>query len=123
MRLFIVLAVLSGGLGVWAMLYAQDTPQSDQLPDTRVPPPPFGRTGSGRRSSPPNTHAPEEQAKEKPHFNTARAHKDAQELAELAQAIPAQVDEVSKSIMPKDLVQQLKQIEKLAKRLRSEINP
>lgn len=121
--MFIVLAVLSGCLGVGATLYAQDASQSDQVPDTRFPPPPFGRAGSGRRSSSPNTQAPEEQAKQKPHFNAAQARKDARELAELARAIPAQVDEVSKSVMPKDLVQQLKQIEKLAKHLRSEINP
>jgi hypothetical protein len=37
--------------------------------------------------------------------------------------IPADIATVRKGIMPKDTIQKLKQIEKLSKRLRSELNP
>jgi hypothetical protein len=56
-------------------------------------------------------------------FDAARTREDAHQLATLASKIPAQVDQVSKGVLPKDLAQQLKQIEKLAKHLRSEITP
>jgi hypothetical protein len=54
-------------------------------------------------------------------FDRTQARRQALELAELAQKIPPQVDQISKNVLPKDLVQQLKQIEKLAKRLRAEV--
>jgi len=53
----------------------------------------------------------------------ARLHNEAAELARLSAAIPAQVDQVNKGQIPKDLSDQLKRIEKLAKHLRSEIMP
>ena len=49
--------------------------------------------------------------------------KEAQELADRAGKIPGQVDLLSKNTLPKDLVLQLKQIEKLAKNLRKQIEP
>jgi hypothetical protein len=49
--------------------------------------------------------------------------KEANALADTAQTIPTDVANVRKGIMPKDVIQKLKQIEKLAKRLRSELNP
>ncbi len=49
--------------------------------------------------------------------------KEARELADMAGKIPGQVDLLSKNTLPKDLVQQLKQIEKLAKNLRKQIEP
>ena len=55
-------------------------------------------------------------------FDAAKARKDAEELAALASKIPSEVDKVSGQILPRDLAQQLKQIEKLAKRLRGEIS-
>jgi hypothetical protein len=64
---------------------------------------------------------PKDQGPPLPKFDPAKARKDAQELSALAQKIPAQVDQLSKSQLPKDLLQNLKQIQKLAKRLRSEI--
>ena len=48
--------------------------------------------------------------------------RDADQLATLAQSIPADLNSVSKGMLPKDAIQKLKQIEKLAKRLRSELN-
>jgi len=48
--------------------------------------------------------------------------RDADQLATLAQSIPADLDSVRRGMLPKDAIQKLKQIEKLAKRLRSELN-
>jgi len=47
---------------------------------------------------------------------------DADQLATLAQLIPSDVDQTTKGILPKDLDQRLKRIEKLAKQLRSQIS-
>ena len=73
------------------------------------PPPDFGE---GQKE----TTSPQRQ------FDAAKARKDAEELAALANKIPGEVDKVSSHILPKDLADQLKQIEKLAKRLRGEIS-
>jgi hypothetical protein len=51
----------------------------------------------------------------------AKLQQDAEELARLSEAIPAQIKNINHTL-PKDLNDQLKQIEKLAKRLRSEIS-
>lgn len=48
--------------------------------------------------------------------------RDAEQLATLAQSIPADLNSVSSGMLPKDAIQKLKQIEKVAKRLRSELN-
>jgi hypothetical protein len=45
----------------------------------------------------------------------------AQELADLAQSIPPDVDQTTKGLLPKDLDQKLKHLEKLSKQLRSDI--
>ena len=65
---------------------------------------------------------PSDPVPRKRQFDAARARKDAQDLAALASRIPQEVDQLSKSILPKDLDQQLKQIQKLAKRLRGQIS-
>jgi hypothetical protein len=51
----------------------------------------------------------------------AQLQRDADALAILAASIPPEVSKASNGILPKDLPDQLRQIEKLAKRLRSEI--
>ena len=53
----------------------------------------------------------------------AKLKQEAEELARLSAAIPAQVDLVTRGQFPKDLADQLKRIEKLAKHLRGEISP
>jgi hypothetical protein len=55
-------------------------------------------------------------------FDPVEARRSAEELADLAGKIPAQIDQVSKNILPKDLIKQLKEIEKLAKRLRQDVS-
>lgn len=49
--------------------------------------------------------------------------RDAAELARTAQSIPTDVESIRKGMLPKDVLLKLKQIERLSKRLRSELNP
>ena len=48
---------------------------------------------------------------------------EAAELARLSAGIPEQIQNVNHKLLPKDLGNQLKRIEKLAKHLRSELEP
>jgi hypothetical protein len=52
----------------------------------------------------------------------AKLRRDADELASLAQSVPPEVDQTNKGVLPKDLSEKLKRIEKLAKQLRSQIS-
>ena len=47
--------------------------------------------------------------------------READELAELAKTIPGAIAQTSRGVLPKDLSENLKRIEKLSKRLRSQI--
>ncbi len=49
--------------------------------------------------------------------------REAEELAQLSAGIPPRVNLVAEGQLPKDLGDQLKRIEKLAKHLRSEVTP
>ena len=49
--------------------------------------------------------------------------READVLARTAQTIPSGVANVSKGTLPKDVIEKLKQIERLSKHLRSELNP
>jgi hypothetical protein len=53
----------------------------------------------------------------------AQLKSDARELQKLADAVPAQIDQVTKGQLSKELIENLKKIEKLSKRLRSEDSP
>ncbi len=48
---------------------------------------------------------------------------EANELADLAHSVPADVDQVSQGKLPKDFTDKLKRIEKLSKQLRGELTP
>jgi len=48
---------------------------------------------------------------------------EAEELQKLADTMPGDADQISKGAFPKDMVDNLKKIEKLAKHLRSEVSP
>lgn len=52
-----------------------------------------------------------------------KLQRDAEDLARTAQTIPSDIANVGKGTLPKDTIQKLKEIEKLSKRLRSELNP
>lgn len=49
--------------------------------------------------------------------------RDARELLELSQSIQPDIDFVNHGLLPKDTIEKLKRIEKLSKRLRSELGP
>lgn len=88
--------------------------------------------GQGGRPIPPGVRDADKQSnspvdppakfKQKPVDPTV-LKQEADELAKLSAAIPGQMDQISQGQMPKDLADQLKKIEKLAKRLRSEVAP
>ena len=56
-------------------------------------------------------------------IDLARLQKEADDLSRTAQTIPSDVASVRKGMLPKDVIEKLKQIEKLSKRLRTELNP
>jgi hypothetical protein len=60
---------------------------------------------------------------QRPATDLAKLRKDAAELVTLAQGIPTDIDQTEKGILPKDLGEKLKRIEKLAKHLRSQVTP
>lgn len=53
--------------------------------------------------------------------NLAGLHQDALDLAQLAQSIPADVNQAAQGKLAKDLAEKLKKIEKLSKHLRTEL--
>lgn len=55
--------------------------------------------------------------------DVAKLRREADELAQLAQTIPADISSIQQGLLPKDTSEKLKQIEKLSKHLRSEIAP
>ncbi len=57
----------------------------------------------------------------KPQIDPVRLQRDANELAQLAGTVPPEVDRAVHGVLAKDLKDKLKRIEKLCKRLRSEL--
>ena len=53
----------------------------------------------------------------------AKLQQDADDLARTAQTIPSDIANIRRGTLPKDTIQKLKDIEKLSKRLRGELNP
>ena len=64
---------------------------------------------------------PQEAAPPRQRVDSAEMQKEANELARTAQTIPYDLARVRSGVLPKDLIPKLKQIEKLSKRLRSEL--
>lgn len=58
---------------------------------------------------------------QKKHFDAVQAEREARELSELANSISLDVDHLNQGLMPKDVIEKLKRIEKLAKHLRTEV--
>jgi hypothetical protein len=87
---------------------------------------PLGRCGpSPPDPSWPQNQLPSEQvsleAQKRPPVDMLRLQRDAKELAELSASIPADVKRVNRGLLPRDLVEKLKRVEKLSKHLRSEL--
>src|SRR5205823_12252593 len=59
------------------------------------------------------------EAPPKKHFDAVQVQREARELSDLARSIPLDVEHVNKGLMPKDIVEKLKRIEKLSKHLRT----
>jgi hypothetical protein len=60
---------------------------------------------------------------QRPSVDFAKVKSDADELVILSQSIHSGIDNVGKGMLPKDLIDKLKQMEKLSKRLRGELTP
>jgi hypothetical protein len=71
----------------------------------------------------PQSHKNEQQPTPSRRVDPALLQKEADDLARMAQTIPGDVASVRKGMLPKDVIEKLKQIEKLSKRLRTELNP
>jgi TolA-binding protein len=56
-------------------------------------------------------------------LNVEQVKQEADELKKLADGVPAQIEQVTKNQYPKDLNDNLKRIERLAKHLRAEATP
>jgi hypothetical protein len=80
-------------------------PQPPPSQQTPLVPPPEPATSPGSR------------------IDLIEVQRDAAELARTAQTIPTDVESIRKGMLPKDVLLKLKQIERLSKRLRSELNP
>jgi hypothetical protein len=85
-----------------------------QQPKMSPPPPPL----DPERSAPPS-----DQATVRKYVDFIELQREANDLARTAQTIPADVVSVRKGMLPKDVIEKLKQIEKLSKHLRSELKP
>ena len=95
-------------------------PASAQIKDAYIPgvppPPPSldhdrGKTATGEAKVPQH------------HIDLMKLQQEADDLARTAQTIPTDVAGVRQGTLPKDMIEKLRRIEKLSKRLRSELNP
>ncbi len=121
--------VLLGILG-FALAFAI----SPQAPTAEAPgqqaPPPYG-TPAGPVSAPVPPPPLPDDFKQGPESvkpprtgpDLVKARKDAQELADLAAQVKAEVDGLSKNVLPRELPKHLKRIQKLAKTLHGEVLP
>lgn len=78
--------------------------------------------------TPPEPLDPQSQQSQQPqtptrHIDFVQVQKEADDLARMSQTIPADVASARKGMLPKDVIEKLKQIERLSKRLRAELNP
>lgn len=71
----------------------------------------------------PQSHQTEQHPTATHRIDAAQVQQEADDLARMAQTIPADVASIRKGMLPKDVIDKLKQIEKLSKRLRTELIP
>ena len=89
------------------------------LPLSQRPKPPGIRTADQQANQP--LEPPMEMRNRK--VDVQQVKKEADELKTLADGVPAQIELATKNQYPKDLTDNLKRIERLAKHLRSEVTP
>jgi len=63
------------------------------------------------------------QSSQRAHLDPAQLQQEVQELSSLAQDLTQDIDAVNRGLLPKDTVDKLKRVEKLAKRIRKAIAP
>ena len=102
-------------LGCWLLLSS-----SKSSGQAGRPIPPGVREADAQVNKP--IDQPAQVAARKPTLDLAQLHREADELAKLSAGIPERVALVGKGQLPKDLADQLKQIEKLSKHIRSEVS-
>jgi hypothetical protein len=85
------------------------------IPGVPPPPPPMDRDQG-------KTAADEPKLPQHP-IDLVKLQQEADDLARTAQTIPSEVAGVRQGTLPKDIIEKLRRIEKLSKRLRSELNP
>jgi hypothetical protein len=81
-----------------------------------VPPPPASMDPEHGKPAP---NEPKLQRR----IDLVKLQQEADDLARTAQTIPTDMAGVRQGTLPKDIIDKLKRIEKLSKRLRSELNP
>ena len=81
-----------------------------------IPPPPPSMDPDHGKTAPDEPKLPRR-------VDPLKLQRDADDLARAAQTIPSDVANIRRGTLPKDTIQKLKEIEKLSKRLRSELNP
>ena len=82
-----------------------------------IPPPPTSMDPDQGKTAPDQSKLPQH------HVDLVKLQQEAEDLARTAQTIPTDVASVRGGALPKDVIEKLKRIEKLSKRLRSELNP
>lgn len=81
-----------------------------------VPPPPASMDPDNGKTSP-------DEARLQRRIDPVKLQQEAEDLARAAQTIPSDMASIRKGTLPKDTIEKLKAIEKLSKKLRSELNP
>jgi len=111
-----------------ALILAVPQINAPRLPDAPPPGPPMpgepAELRPRRPEIPPDFQEdPKESKTQRKMIDSVQAQKDAEELAVLSKKVQGEVGQLSKNLLSKDLDKELKQIRKLAKRLRGEIAP
>jgi hypothetical protein len=82
-----------------------------------VPPPPASMDQDQGKTAPGGPKLPQH------HIDLVKLQEEADDLARTAKTIPTDMAGVRQGTLPKDIIEKLRRIEKLSKRLRSELNP
>jgi hypothetical protein len=101
------------------LLCLLSTPAQPQKPKYPTAPPPL-TTGPGTGPDPQPVPSP---LTARRHIDLVKLQQEADELSKIAQTIPTDVTSVRHNMLPKDLLEKLKRIEKLSKHLRRELTP
>jgi hypothetical protein len=104
---------------VWSAILLSATLAAAQVAHPRPP----GLAQAEQAESQADKTMPPPRQQATPAVDPAKLQRDADELSSLAQSIPPDITKVNQGILPKDVIEKLKQIEKLSKHLRNELAP